>query len=203
MADITLSQGAVYKFTSTGSSEFQFTGGQNAPFQYDFLHSIFITSSQDPFISIKSSLQDSDFLKMTSTDSNNVYYIREDASDDALCFANKASVYHFAISGSTTSGPDRQTLFNSYIALDNQANDPSIKQNHAHIYSKDDGSPATASVFVQNEVGDVTKISPHNEAGEWEYFSRNKLTGKTIRINMEHFVKRMEEITGEVFIKYE
>ena len=27
--------------------------------------------------------------------------------------------------------------------------------------------------------------------------------GSTIRINMEHFIKRMEEITGEVFIKYE
>ena len=87
--------------------------------------------------------------------------------------------------------------------MDTQGADPAIRNNFAHIYSKDDGSPATASVFVQNEVGDVTKISPHNEAGEWEYFSRNKLTGKTIRINMEHFVKRMEEITGEVFIKYE
>jgi hypothetical protein len=201
MADITLSQGAVYKFISTGSSEFQFIGGQNVPFQYDFLHSIFITSSQDPFISIKSSLTDSDFLKMTSTARNNIYYIREDASDDALCFANKSSVYHFAISGSTTNGPDRQTLFNSYIALDNQSADPSIKQNHAHIYAKDDS--AVAEVYVQDESGNVTKISPHNEEGDWEYFSRNKITGKTIRINMEHFVKRMEEITGEVFIKYE
>ena len=202
MADITLSQGAVYKFISTGSSEFQFIGGQNVPFQYDFLHSIFITSSQSPLISLKNDdFGLPSFIKMTSVNgSGNVYQIQE-AAGGYLTFHNQDTArYHFAISGSGVSNT-RQTLFNSYIALDNQGADPAIRNNFAHIYSKDDGG--VAAVYVQDESGNVTKISPHNEEGDWEYFSRNKITGKTIRINMEHFVKRMEEITGEVFIKYE
>ena len=202
MADITLSQGAVYKFTSTGSSEFQFTGGQNAPFQYDFLHSIFITSSQSPLLSLKNNDSTSpQFIKMTSVEeSGNVYQIQENAGG-FLTFHNQDTArYHFAISGSGVSNT-RQTLFNSYIALDNQGADPAVRTNFAHVYAKDDSG--VAEVYVQDESGNVTKISPHNEEGDWEYFSRNKITGKTIRINMEHFVKRMEEITGEVFIKYE
>jgi hypothetical protein len=110
--------------------------------------------------------------------------------------------YSFCISGSTSlfeSDFDRLHYLIDYIALIILA-DPAIRNNFAHIYSKDDG---VAAVYVQDESGNVTKISPHNEEGDWEYFSRNKITGKTIRINMEHFVKRMEEITGEVFIKYE
>ena len=27
-------------------------------------------------------------------------------------------------------------------------------------------------VFVRDEAGNVTKISPHNNQGEWEYFSK-------------------------------
>jgi hypothetical protein len=202
MADITLSQEAVYKFTSTGSSEFQFTGGQNVPFQYDFLHSIMITSSQSPLISLKNDDPTSpSFIKMTSVENSGNEYEIQEAAGGYLTFHNQDTArYHFAISGSGV-GNTRQTLFNSYIALDVQGTDPAIRNSFAHIYAKNDGGDA--HVYVQDETGVVTRISPHNEEGDWEYFSRNKLTGKTIRINMEHFIKRMEEITGEVFIKYE
>ncbi len=61
---------------------------------------------------------------------------------------------------------------------------------------------ASSEVHVMDEAGNVTKISPHNDAGEWEYFSRNTKTGKTVRINMEKFIHTMEELTGETFIEY-
>lgn len=71
--------------------------------------------------------------------------------------------------------------------------------NQSYIYAKDDG--ASSEMHVMDEAGNETKISPHNADGEWEFYSRNKITGKTVRINMEKFIKRMEEITGESFME--
>ena len=51
--------------------------------------------------------------------------------------------------------------------------------------------------------GGANKISPHNQAGEWEYYSVNKSTGKTVRINMEKMIRKLEQITGESFIENE
>lgn len=77
--------------------------------------------------------------------------------------------------------------------------DPSTVANNAHIYAKDDSS--SAEVFVRDEAGNVTKISPHNEKGEWEYFSRNTKTGKTVRVNMEEMIRDIEKLTGKSYIK--
>jgi hypothetical protein len=56
-------------------------------------------------------------------------------------------------------------------------------------------------VYVRDEAGNVTKISPHNALGEWEYYSRNTRTGKTVRINMEELVRDIEQLTGKTYIK--
>ena len=56
-------------------------------------------------------------------------------------------------------------------------------------------------MFVRDEAGNVTKISPHNEQGEWEYFSKNVKTGKVFRVNMEKMIRKLEELTGESFIE--
>ena len=77
--------------------------------------------------------------------------------------------------------------------------DPSLLLNHAHIYSKLDGG--TAEMYVRDSDGNVTKISPHNSKGEWEYFSRNTETGKVVKINMEKMIRKLEEITGESFME--
>ena len=82
-----------------------------------------------------------------------------------------------------------------------ESGDPSTVADSAHIYAKDDSS--SAEVFVQDEAGNVTKISPHNEKGEWEYFSRNTKTGKTVRVNMEEMIRDIEQLTGKKYIKEE
>ena len=82
-----------------------------------------------------------------------------------------------------------------------ESGDPSTVTDSAHIYAKDDSS--SAEVFVQDEAGNVTKISPHNEKGEWEYFSRNTKTGKTVRVNMEEMIRDIEKLTGKRYIKEE
>ena len=88
--------------------------------------------------------------------------------------------------------------FSSPIAL-TVGSDPSGVANNAHIYAKDESS--SAEVFVKDEAGNVTKISPHNEEGEWEYYSRNTKTGKTVRVNMEEMIRDIEKLTGKSYIK--
>lgn len=85
------------------------------------------------------------------------------------------------------------------IAMAVESGDPSTVANSAHIYSKDDSS--SAEVFVRDEAGNVTKISPHNEQGEWEYYSRNVATGKTVRVNMEEMIRDIEKLTGKTYIQ--
>lgn len=77
--------------------------------------------------------------------------------------------------------------------------DPSTLPSHAHIYSKEVSTKA--EIFVRDENGNVTKISPHNSEGDWEYFSENNITGKKVKVNMEKMIRRLEEITGETFFE--
>ena len=85
------------------------------------------------------------------------------------------------------------------IQLYRQSSAPSGVADAAHIYALDDS--ASAEVYVKDEAGNATKISPHNEKGEWEYYSKNSKTGKTVRVNMEKMIRKLEEFTGESFIE--
>jgi len=58
-----------------------------------------------------------------------------------------------------------------------------------------------SELYASDEQGNVTKISPHNPQGEWEYYSKNTKTGKTVRINMEEVVRDLGELTGKDYIK--
>jgi hypothetical protein len=87
------------------------------------------------------------------------------------------------------------------VRLDNQSGDPSGSGDASHIYAKDDSG--SSEVFVRDEAGNVTKISPHNEQGEWEYLSRNIKTGKTVRVNMEAMIRDIEQLTGKTYIENE
>ena len=87
----------------------------------------------------------------------------------------------------------------AHVNLVVQSGDAAADTNSAHIYAKDDSG--SAEVFVRDEAGNVTKISPHNDAGEWEYYSKNVKTGKVVRVNMEKMIRKIEEVTGETFIE--
>ena len=86
------------------------------------------------------------------------------------------------------------------IRLKNTSN-PTNVTDSAHIFAKDDGS--TSEVYVRDEAGNETKISPHNQSGEWEYYSKNVNTGKVFRVNMESLIKEVERLSGKTFIEQE
>ena len=99
-------------------------------------------------------------------------------------------------------GGDLNTNGNGIIGpvhMEVLASDPSGVTNRAAIYAKDVSS--SAELFVRDEAGNVTQISPHNSEGEWTYYSENNITGKRFKVNMEKMIRKLEEITGENFIE--
>ena len=87
--------------------------------------------------------------------------------------------------------------FNSAIKM-GEISKPTAVADHGFIYVKDDSG---AEVFVLDGADNETKISPHNDKGEWEYYSRNITTGKTVRINMEAMIRDLEKFTGNKYIQ--
>ena len=79
------------------------------------------------------------------------------------------------------------------------SSDPSGLTDRASLYSKD--VSGSAELFVRDEAGNVTQISPHNNQGEWIYYSENVKTGKRFKVNMEKMIRKLEQITGEDFIE--
>jgi hypothetical protein len=69
----------------------------------------------------------------------------------------------------------------------------------AYLYAKDD--TGESHIYTMDEGGNETKLGPHNENDEWEFYSRNVKTGKVIRVNMERMIRKLEEFTGDTFIE--
>jgi hypothetical protein len=90
--------------------------------------------------------------------------------------------------------------FNAAIKMA-EVSKPSAVADHGFIYTKDESG--TAEVFVLDAADNETKISPHNDNGEWEYYSKNSRTGKTVRINMEAMIRDLESFTGNKYIESE
>ena len=85
-----------------------------------------------------------------------------------------------------------------HVRLTVQSGNPTADTSSGYVFAKTD---TNTEVHVMDGAGNVTKISPHNEAGDWEYYSVNTKTGKTVRVNMERMIRKLEELTGETFIE--
>lgn len=60
---------------------------------------------------------------------------------------------------------------------------------------------SSGEMWVQDQSGNQTQLSPHNEDGDWEYDSKNVKTGKHIKINMEKMIRFLEKYHGKKFIE--
>jgi len=76
---------------------------------------------------------------------------------------------------------------------------PTYGANKGFIYAKDETVDHT-EVYVMDEQGNETKISPHNDDGDWEFYSKNIKTGAIVRINMMNLIRKVEELSGEQFV---
>ena len=59
----------------------------------------------------------------------------------------------------------------------------------------------TTEGYWLDSAGNMTLQTPHDpKTGEWIFLSHNLLTGRTLRVDMERLVRRLEELIGEKFI---
>jgi len=191
--------GAFYVFTGYNSTE----GAASAT-------EVMVISNDDAYVSTGPAIstKGTDQLEFSATQSGSTVTVKAASTSGASTTVNGYRVHMLRGSAgastadtvlvSTTQTITGAKTFDSALAM-TVASDPSGVTNKAHIYAKDESS--NAEVFVRDEAGNVTKISPHNEDGDWEYYSRNTKTGKTVRVNMEEMIRDIEKLTGKTYIK--
>jgi hypothetical protein len=127
------------------------------------------------------------------------------ANEDHSASARGGKWQFLTTSTGSTSGTSKMEIgdeINAKTAIQlDEVSTPTTTADKGWIYAKD--VSGTAEVFVKDAAGNETQISPHNAQGEWEYFSRNVKTGKTVRINMEEMIRDIEQLTGKTYIKDE
>lgn len=171
-----------------------------------------VTDGSSAYVSTGPTVSSKDSDQLTFTASYNgtstILYAASSAGSSTTVSAYRVDLLR-AAGGAVTENvtvTGNQTLsgiktFAQAIPLTVVGSDPSTVANNAHIYAKDESS--SAEIYVRDEAGNVTKISPHNAHGEWEYYSRNTKTGKTVRVNMEEMIRDIEKLTGKTYIKDE
>jgi len=83
------------------------------------------------------------------------------------------------------------------LQLERRTGDPSTSTDDAFVYAKDVSS--SAEVFVMDEGGTATQISPHNpRTGEW-WINSTKDGQRTVILS-EQAIEALEELTGDDFI---
>ena len=71
---------------------------------------------------------------------------------------------------------------------------PTVKANSASLYV------VSGEMWVYDSTGTATKISPHNEDGDWVFDSYNIETGERTYINMITLVETVEALSGKTII---
>lgn len=134
-----------------------------------------------------------DFAKANNLISGTKHKVNISASVNAFRVDTDEGTNRFNVQNSTTSfvsgSGDLLTMDNTTV--------PPTPSSAAHIYAK------SGEMFVMDTGGNETQISPHDEDGEWQYYSRNVKTGKVVRIRMEKMIRALEKMTGQTFIEEE
>jgi hypothetical protein len=184
--------------------------GYNATEGAASISEVMVVANDDAYVAAGPtvSTKGTDQLEFTATLTGNTVALKAASTSGASTTVNGYRVHLLrgtagAATADTVLVSTTQTItgaktFDAPIAL-TVGSDPATVANTAHIYAKDEAS--SAEVYVRDEAGNVTKISPHNAQGEWEYYSRNTRTGKTVRINMEEMIRDLEQLTGKTYIK--
>ena len=145
--------------------------GYNATEEAASASEVMVVSNDDAYIAVGPtvSTKGTDQLTFSATQSGSTVTVKAASTSGASTTVNGYRVHMLRGSAgastadtvlvSTTQTISGAKTFSSPIAL-TVASDPSTATNNAHIYAKDDSS--SAEVFVRDEAGNVTKISPHN-----------------------------------------
>lgn len=90
--------------------------------------------------------------------------------------------------GGSTAGTKVLSLGDGTAPVGGVASQVSLYSSSGELYTLDSG-------------GNATLQSPHDQVtGEWIFYSKNTLTGRVVRVDMERMVKAIERVTGERFM---
>ena len=130
---------------------------------------------------------------------NQIFY---DKTADSLSMKIRA----VGIGTTSISSSDLGETANNILVFGNGVAPTSLPDGQAYLYARNvsGGADDTQThLFTKDEGGNETQLGPHNKDNEWEFYSRNTITGKVVRINMERMIRKLEEFTGETFIENE
>lgn len=127
---------------------------------------------------------------MVISDSNGVAFFTGGAGNTRLVIGTSGIVkLAGAATRSTTEGTNRLDIFNGTAPAGTLTNGISI-------YS------SAGECYIMDAAGNATLQSPHDkETGEWIYFSRNTITGKVLRVDMERLMKAVNKKLGTDFVQ--
>jgi len=96
----------------------------------------------------------------------------------------------FSVSGSFIMGVESgQVRMDTALTMKNTAT-PSPTSGFANLFA------SVGEVWAADESGNLTKISPHDDEGEWHFYSRNTFTGRVLRVRMERLIKAVNDELG-------
>ena len=85
------------------------------------------------------------------------------------------------------------------LVLGDNGADPTLGVDTAGIYGKD--VSGTVEMFAVDEAGNNTQLSSHDpETGEWIFYSKNTVTGREMRVDMEDLVRDVQQLTGKTYL---
>jgi|GEM_PF-4059123 len=115
-----------------------------------------------------------------------------------MMFTHDGGVVILAMNEGGNVGVGTQTFdasATSTVAIINGTSPATGTPNQSYIYAKD--VAASSEMFVMDEAGNQTQISPHDpKTGEWIYYSHNKKTGRILRVDMEKMMFALSRIPG-------
>lgn len=124
----------------------------------------------------------------TGTQTNTPYSFYASDANAHNYFAGSVKIGGTATRG-TTEGTGQLVLFNGTAPAGTLTNGVSL-------YS------ASGELRVMDAAGNSTLLSPHDhETNEWIYYSKNTVTGKVLRIDMERMMKAIDASLGGGFIQ--
>jgi hypothetical protein len=157
------------------------------------------TAAPSQFLHLHSPAVNSNVLVQTNNDVTGWSFgIRGDVSDNFIIrhtgIADRFSITtsgNIKIAGTanraTTEGTNHLDIFDGTAPVGTLANGVSLYSTSGELYAMD-------------AAGNASLQSPHNKKGEWIFLSKNTVTGKVLRIDMERMMKVLNEQLGGGFI---
>ena len=130
-------------------------------------------------------------VKAINTDAGNDHYAYGIYIADGIAASGGDNNYAYAI----YSLAQEPSLLSGELLMANQTA-PSAVTGFAQLYAATD---TDVELYGMDDAGNATKLTPHDDLGEWEFYSKNCKTGRVVNVKMEKLVRFLDEQFGTDF----